>query len=213
MAKIELTANQIQETLDKIYGQVLKGLPKTKNCYELADEYLSKYRRTEDACDDFIKYQILKCTTSGFVTSLGGFITLPIAIPANLASVWYIQLRMLATIAIMGGLNPDDDAVQTLCYVCLVGGSASKLLKNAGIQFGNKLALAGIKKIPGKILTKINQKVGFRFVTKFGTRGIVNLGKLIPLVGGVIGGSIDLIETKIMAKKAKEMFLHSNIID
>ena len=63
-----------------------------------------------------------------------------------------------------------------------------------------------IKKIPGKVLTKINQKVGFSFVTKFGTKGIVNLGKLIPGVGAVIGGGLDLVETKIIAKRSYKWF-------
>ena len=36
-----------------------------------------------------------------------------------------------------------------------------------------------IQKIPGKALTKINQKIGFRFITKMGEKGIVNLGKMI----------------------------------
>lgn len=59
-----------------------------------------------------------------------------------------------------------------------------------------------IKKIPGKVLTKINQKVGFRFITKFGTKGIVNLGKMLPGVGAVIGGGLDLVETKVIADRA-----------
>ena len=42
---------------------------------------------------------------------------------------------------------------------------------------------AMVKKIPGKTITAINQKVGFRFVTKFGETGIVNLGKVVPVLG------------------------------
>ena len=56
-------------------------------------------------------------------------------------------------------------------------------------------------------LTKINQKVGFRFITKFGTKGIVNLGKLLPGVGAVVGGGLDLVETKIIADRAYKWFL------
>ena len=56
------------------------------------------------------------------------------------------------------------------------------------------------------MLTKINQKVGFRFITKFGTKGIVNMGKLIPGVGAVIGGSLDLVETKAIGARAYNGF-------
>lgn len=31
-----------------------------------------------------------------------------------------------------------------------------------------------VKKIPGTVITKINQKIGFRFLTKFGSKGLIN---------------------------------------
>ena len=71
-----------------------------------------------------------------------------------------------------------------------------------------------IKKIPGKVLTKINQKVGFRLVTKFGTKGIVNLGKLLPGVGAAVGGGLDFVETKIIANRSyKWFFKHDFSVD
>ena len=66
---------------------------------------------------------------------------------------------------------------------------------------------AAIKKIPGSALVKINQKVGFRFITKFGEKGIINLGKMLPLAGGLIGGGVDVASTSIIAKNAIRMFM------
>ena len=87
-------------------------------------------------------------------------------------------------------------------------------LKQASIKFGVKFANGLIKKIPGKVLTKINQKVGFRFVTKFGTKGIVNLGKLLPGVGAVVGGGLDFVETKMIANRSyKWFFKHDFSVD
>lgn len=63
----------------------------------------------------------------------------------------------------------------------------------------------------GKALTKINQKVGFTFVTKFGQKGMVNLGKLAPGVGGVIGGGLDYFETKAIADRSYAWFVKGNI--
>lgn len=45
-----------------------------------------------------------------------------------------------------------------------------------------------------------------RFITKFGTKGVINLGKMVPIVGGVIGGTFDYAGTKIIASKAKDIF-------
>lgn len=133
-------------------------------------------------------------------------ITLPVAIPANLASVWYIQLRMIATIAVLAGYDPSDDEVQTMAYVCLTGASVSKICREAGVQFTNKFTISMIKKIPGEVLTKINQKVGQRFITKFGTKGIINLGKMVPFVGGLVGAGFDFVGTSAIAAKSQDVF-------
>lgn len=210
--EIKMGQEEIMELLDKLYGQTIHGIAKVSPPIDkLADDYLQKSGDIDTAARRFINYQIAKCTTSGFVTGLGGLITLPVAIPANVGSVMYVQMRMIACLAYMGGYDTNSDQVQTLVYACLAGISIDQLLKRAGIQFGNKLAMAMVRKIPGEVLTKINQKVGFRFVTKLGTKGIVNIGKAVPVVGGVISGGFDFAETRVIANRAYKMFIQGDL--
>ncbi len=61
------------------------------------------------------------------------------------------------------------------------------------------------------MLIKINQRVGFRFLTKFGQKGLVNLGKLVPGVGAVIGGGLDLVETKVIGNRAYQWFINQDL--
>ena len=68
-----------------------------------------------------------------------------------------------------------------------------------------------IKNIPGKVLTSVNQKVGFRLITKFGETGIINLGKMVPVVGGVVGGTVDIGSTKIIAENAYSIFIKRQV--
>ena len=209
--KVQFTQDDIMNLLDKLYDNSVQGIPKVSDSIEkLANDYLTKSDNVEKAAKSFINYQIAKCTTSGFITGLGGLITLPIAIPANIGSVLYVQMRMIACLAYMGGYDTNSDQVQTLVYACLAGISLDHVVKQIGIKFGVKMAQSMVKKIPGKVLTKINQKVGFRFLTKFGTKGLINIGKAIPLVGGVISGGFDFAETKIIANRAYQMFILGN---
>lgn len=208
---MNISADVLSNILDKIYNATLQGMPETKTCYDLADEYLAKYSSAEDAIDNFVKWQVRKCTISGFITNLGGIITLPVAIPANLATVWYIQLRMIATIAIISGFEPADDEVQTLAYLCLTGASMSKIARESGIKAGEKFTIQTIKKIPVEIIHKINHLTQQRLITKSGTTGIINLGEMVPLVGGVIGGGFDFVGTKVVAHKAKDVFFFKEI--
>ena len=207
-----ITQEQVMQLLDKLYEGSIQGIQKVSPpITELASNYLEKHTNVESAAKSFVNYQIAKCTTSGFLTGLGGLITLPITIPANIGSVLYVQMRMIACLAYMGGFDTNSDQVQTLVYACLAGISIDQLLKNVGIQFGLKFTTAMVKKIPGTVLTKINQKVGFRLLTKFGTKGLINIGKAVPIVGGIISGSFDLVETKIIADRAYKMFINGDL--
>lgn len=207
-----LTHEQIMQTLDKLYEGSVKGIEKVSPpISELANEYLDKYSDVESAAKAFINYQVAKCATSGFLAGLGGFITLPVAIPANIGSVMYVQMRMIACLAHMGGFDINSDQVQTLVYACLAGISIDKFVKNVGIQFGVKFTTAMVRKIPGTVLTKINQKVGFRFLTKFGSKGLINIGKVVPVVGGIVGGGFDFVETRFIAKRAYKLFVEGDV--
>nr|WP_214872896.1 EcsC family protein [Exiguobacterium sp. s140] len=83
----------------------------------------------EQGIDKLITTQLAKCGTSGFLTGSGGLITLPVAVPANISSVLFIQMRMIASIAIMRGYDVKDDQVRTFVYASLTGKAATDILK------------------------------------------------------------------------------------
>jgi hypothetical protein len=206
-----LTHDAIMDALDWSYDKALNGgIPGMDTATELADNYLKKKGSLEEQVNSLIRWQNTKSVTSGFLTGLGGIITLPVAIPANITSVLLVQIRMVAAIAHMGGYNLKDDEVKSYVYLCLAGNGAKEIAKNTGIVIGQKLAISGIKKIPSAVITKINQAVGFRLLTKFGEKGAINLGKAVPLVGGIIGGTVDGITTNIIGDVARKIFIEEN---
>ncbi|SIS83069.1 EcsC family protein [Salimicrobium salexigens] len=208
MGNNELTQGKIMQLLDWSYEKAMNGLPGTLDAYELAENYLRKHSSVQKSVDSLIRAQNAKAATSGFLTGLGGLITLPVAVPANISSVIYVQMRMVAAIAVIGGYDLKDDQVRTLVYVSLTGNSAVDILKQTGVNLSKKVAVSAIKKIPGTMITKINQKVGFRLLTKFGEKGVINLVKVVPVAGGVVGGAVDLGSTLIVGKAAKKIFIY-----
>ena len=210
MAKL-ITQADVMKMLDTCYDKALHGINKVSPPIEqFANEYVRKAKDPQKAAKIMLKNQIAKCTTSGFITGFGGVVTVPVSIPANIGSVLYVQIRMIACTAYLAGYDLNADQVQTFIYACLAGVSVNGVVKNAGIKVGVKVAEKAIQKIPGKALTKINQKIGFRFITKMGEKGIVNLGKMIPGVGAVINGGLDFAETKIIADRAYKMFFEGD---
>ena len=198
-----LSQEVILNALDWAYDKAVNGVRGLDSAQDMADDYLKGEGALIDKVNSLIRWQNTKAGTSGFITGLGGLLTLPLTLPANITSVLYVQIRMVAAIAIMGGYDVKDDRVRSIVYSCIAASSAAEVAKNFGIKLGNKLAMQGIKKISGETLKKINQAVGFRLLTKFGQKGFVNLGKTIPFIGGIVGATFDVVATNTVGNVAR----------
>jgi hypothetical protein len=195
------------QLLDMLYEKALTGFPGTDTASGLGESYLRQEGTLRKQVNTLIRMQNIKAGSSGFLTGLGGIITLPAAIPANLASVLYIQIRMVAAIAYMGGYDLRDDRVKTLVYLCLAGNAAKDILQETGILLGKNLTSLLISRISGSAIQAINQKVGIALLSKSGGKGIINLGKAVPLAGGLIGGAFDAAFTNIIGNTARGVFI------
>ncbi|NHN92464.1 EcsC family protein [Acetobacter sicerae] len=198
----------IGKALDWSYEKAVTGVGVLGTAQELGNEYLRANNNNKiDAINSLIRWQNTKAATGGFVTNLGGLVTLPVSIPTNMASSLYIQLRMIAAIAHICGYNVLDDKVKTLCFVCLTGKSAADVVKSTGVKIGTKFTASAIQKyVTGEMIKSINKAVGFRLITKAGSTGIINLTKMVPVVGGVVSGAFDGISTNIVGNTARDAF-------
>jgi hypothetical protein len=205
--RASLPVRQLLQWLGWLYEGAINGIPGVDGLEDLAESYGTRHRDVDEAIDRLISWQIAKAGAAGFATGLGGALTLPVAIPANLVGVLYIQIRMIGAIAHLRGYDVRSDQVKTLVVACLAGSAALDILKDVGINIGAQLTRQMILRISGQVLRRINQAVGFRLVTKAGSRGVVNLVKGVPLVGGVVGGTFDAAATKVVGRTAKRVFV------
>jgi uncharacterized protein (DUF697 family) len=184
--------------------------PGMKTSMELAEDYLSDSRyATHDArIDSLIRWESSKSFTTGFVTGLGGLIVLPVTIPAAIGAAWIVQARMVGAIAHLRGYDLDDERVRTLAFAAIAGDATAKeAAKRIGTDLATRASKQAVQRISGRALIEINKKVGFRLLTKAGTKGVINLSKAIPIVGGVVGGTVDGASTRIVGRIAKETFI------
>ncbi|HOI87229.1 MAG TPA: EcsC family protein [Lentimicrobium sp.] len=205
--QMKITPSTLVRVLDSLYDSAVSGIPGTGSAAEIAASYLKQEGTLRDRSNQLIRWQNTKAASSGFITGIGGFITLPVAIPANLVSVLYIQVRMIAAIAIMGGHNIRDDRVRTLVYACLAGNAAKDILQEAGIKLGSMLTAKLTGMITEKTITAINQKTGILLLSKTGSRSIINLSKAVPLAGGIVGGAFDAAFTNMIGNVARDLFI------
>lgn len=185
----------VSKILDWAYSKAVTGFMGVDSAYELANNYLSQKGTLNQQVDSLIRWQVAKASASGFTMGVGGLMTLPLTIPANVASVIYLQVRMISAIAHMGGHDIRNDKVKSMVYICMVGNGAKELLKDVSVKVGQDLMAKAVA----------------RLSVRLGTKGATSLTKAVPLLGGVIGGSMDAASTRIVGKVAKKLFIESDI--
>lgn len=197
----------IKKLLDWIVNVGINGLGVLPSAQKVAEDHLCSCEYNVDkAIDSIIKWRTAYAAGTGFVTGLGGLATLPVTIPASLASSYALAANTSAAIAVVKGYDIKSDQVRTFVLLTLLGDSSLEVLKTIGANLGTKVTKSLINQIPGKVLIEINKKVGFRLITKAGEKGIINLMKLLPLVGGVVGAGFDSTFVNKCGKSAKKLF-------
>lgn len=212
--ELKITEKDMRGLLEKLYAQSLNGIEKVSEPVEvLAREYLHKHGSADEAARAFMKNQIAKCSASGFITGLGGILTIPVAVPANIGSVLYVQLRMIACLAYMGGYDVRSERVKTMMYACLAGVSLNRIIKALGAKLGSEHVDKLLDKIPESSIPSISEKIYSQLALKTGAKvGTGTLGRAIPLLGGIVNGALDYVETKALADRAYEMFVKHNFL-
>ena len=206
--KKTLSAEDILQALDSCYQFAVRGIGRVSpSVRALAQDYLDKSPDQYSAAKKMINAQVLKCSTFGFITGFGGFLTLPVTVPANVGSVLYVQLRMIACTAWMAGYDLDSEGVRTMIYACLAGVKVDRISTRLGAKFGETVAVNIIKKLPGSVLAGINRRVGLRLLARVGEKGFSNVWKLVPGVGALISGGFDFVDTSVVGERAYKWFM------
>ncbi|MHA6784264.1 EcsC family protein [Pseudonocardia saturnea] len=196
---------------EKLTARVIEigigGYGPMKGAVAVAEEHLAAADGDrEEAVRRLVGTHVRLAAGSGFVTGLGGIATLPVMVPAAMAGLYVIATRMSAGIALLRGYDVSTEEVHSAILVSLLGTAGAATLKRTGVEIGKKSTAAALQKLPGRVLIELNKKVGYRLVTKAGEKGVVNLSKLVPLVGGPIGAAVDGVSCRTIATYALRTF-------
>ncbi|WP_235620632.1 EcsC family protein [Mycolicibacter sinensis] len=192
---------------NKILAIGVDGLGPYKSATQIADEALTTHGDTEAAIKRLIAIHRRWVGSSGFATGMGGLATLPVAVTTDVTVFYMLCARMSAAIALLRGYDVQSEEVRSAVLISLLGANASAVVGRVGVEVGKKTTLAGLRRLPGRVLININRKVGYRLLTKFGTKGSINLIKGIPLVGGGVGASVNVVAINQIARYAKATFI------
>ena len=186
----------------------IAGLGPLAGARELAAEYMAddRYATHDERIDALIERETIKNFTTGFVTGLGGAITLPVSIPSALAASWVIQARMAGAIAHIYGHDLASTRTQTSVLMSLAGDVARQAMDDLGIPFaGPKLTQKAVSQVPGRALVEINKRIGLRLLARAGERSVSGFSRFVPIVGGVVGGTLDAVVCRMVGRTAKSL--------
>jgi hypothetical protein len=188
--------------------QGIHGFGPLASAEALATEYLgdAKYRDDDARVAALIKWETGKNFTSGFLTGLGGFLTLPVAVPAALAASWVVQARMAAAVARIYGHALEDERVRTRILLSLAGDVARDAMKDLGIKVGDKLTQRAVEQIRGRLLVELNKRIGAKLAAQVGQRVLLKFPRAVPVLGGVVGGALDAVVCRKVGATARTLF-------
>jgi len=194
------------DALEWAYGRAVAGAPGLDGAEALAISYAERHATTDEAVRTLIARQSGTAGVAGFVTGCGGAIALPVALPANLLSTLYIQLRLVAAIAHLRGHDLQSAEVRTLALACMTGSKAADTLKDAGVRLGARLTRDTLAWLSPALMKHAEHSARLPVLNGVAAAGVARLGRFVPLVGGVVAGGFDAAMTQLIGRTADRVF-------
>lgn len=185
----------------------INGVGKVPGARVTAGRAFGKHRDHERAISSLVATHISMATAQGFITNLGGVISLAVGLPANIAAIAVVQIRLVACIAHLRGYDIDSPRVRTALMMCLLGREGVTRMMERGELPTTPLAVATAPMFDATLDRQIAEKIfGELFGRIGGRRAAVLIARRIPLLGGGVSGALDAWSTKDIGAYAREQF-------
>ena len=186
--------------LNQLYPKAIEGIPVLGTPEKHAASH-KKRGTTREQANLMVAPHIALAGMTGFVTGLGGWITAPVTVPADLAGVALLQLHMAASCAVFTGKDLNDPDTKKQVVECL-------LMRDEGDPNTEK------EETINRVTVKIAER-GIRSIAKAsilwgasaaGRRIGGRIARGVPFLGGAIGAVSDSYNTRVVARHTLDTF-------
>ena len=185
----EMTANFIREALSR----AINGVGPLAGAAQAADKQLDEQDGDVDAAiREVIENHVRYAGAQGFVTNLGGLVTMAVALPANITGLAMIQCRMVAGIAHLRGYDLEDPRVRNAILATMLGEDTVVSLVRKKVLPAPPMAIATAPTHDPHLDRLIAAEVTGELLTRVaGKRVATTVGRRVPVVGGLVGAGAD----------------------
>lgn len=206
---VKMAPQAAANLLKRIATVAIEGAGKLPGAVAAAEAHLAKHPGNQKAAvHALIDSHVRMAGIQGFVTGLGGLVTLPVSMPANVAGAALIQLRMVAGIAHLRGYDLDDPRVRMAIVTCLLGEKGVKTRLKQKLLPTSPLALATAPVYDPELDQQIQTEVMAELISKVGGKRIaVSVARRMPVLGGGVGAVSDGYATMQIGRYAQRLLV------
>lgn len=176
-----------------VLDRAIDGVGRYPGARAAAEKQLTAHHGDVDkAVHQVIENHVRLAGAQGFLTNIGGLVTLTVTVPANITGLALLQCRMVAAIAHLRGFDLDDPRVRNAILTCMVGEEAVEKMVKARRLPSTPLGIATAPQHDPALDQTVAQAVTSELVARVGGRRMVtSIGRRVPLMGGAIGAGAD----------------------
>jgi uncharacterized protein (DUF697 family) len=178
-------------------NRAIDGVQGFPGARETAQRQLVLSGDTEKAVNGVIEQHVRLAGIGGFVTQVGGVIALPVTLPANVAGLGALQLRMTGAIAHLRGHDLSAPRVRIAAMATLLGEEGvAQALVNGDLTLTPRALAVGPPLVDDEQRTRLTSTVGQQLLVRVTAKSAgLTLARGIPLVGGTVGAGMDAFYT------------------
>lgn len=209
----QLSATAVQRSLH----QALAGAGPLPPAVDAAEKQLAEQGgRRDKAVGEVIENHLALAAVGGFVTNLGGVVTMSVLTPTNIAELALLQSRMVAGIAHLHGHDVDAAHVRIAILATLLGEhQVRSLLAQGTLPAAPGPLAAGEVTGTEADTTRLNDTIARAVATELlsrvaGKRLTTLVARRVPLLGGGVGAGSDAWGTWRLGRYADREFRRRN---
>ncbi|MDZ5619553.1 EcsC family protein [Nocardioides sp. HM23] len=200
-----VTSSFVREALHR----AIVGVGPLAPAAEAAEAQLrEQHGQVDKAVHEVIENHVGYASVGGLLANVGGLVTAAVLTPANISGLALIQCRMIAGIAHLRGYDLDDPRVRNAILVTILGEDMVKKMVRKMELPAPPMALATAPSHDPALDQAITSAVASDLIGRvLGKQIATNIGRRVPVVGGVVGAGVDGYGTWKVGRYAAREFL------